>query len=174
MWRSEEEISKILTKKIWKLPNLSLYLFNQSLKQNTMAIVKVIYLTSDKVDRWASILIDNIAIGQKAVQDITGNKILEFQLNDHSIYVKDTLFNKMVGTHTGKMVFQHICEMMYDNRPVIMNMNGGYIQQDVIDWEVIEIKSFEFKSWKKTNFLTLLRQENEILEGNGFTEIITE
>lgn len=121
---------------------------------------------SDK--EWVSLLIDNISVAQKGVKDIIGNQLIHMNLSPHPLHVIDEEIGKIIGMDTGKLAFRDICEKMYDKKTVIMNMEGGYIDKDMVDWELVKTKSFNVDG--KSNLHNLLKQENGIIE--TFTEII--
>lgn len=110
---------------------------------------------TDGEKTWTSLLIDSIGVAQTAVQDIIGDKLAKIQLNDHAIYGRDPQF---VDLDTGKTVFKNMCQNLYKNETLIMNINGGYSKLGNTDWELLEKKVFECSS--RANLLTLLKEQN--------------
>jgi len=116
--------------------------------------VKLGYFKND-TKQWVSLIIENIGVAQEAVKDIVGNTISEHTLHAHGLYDSDPQF---VTLDTAKVVFKDICEKMYDNTPVVMNMKGGYFTLDALDWELVETKNFAVHY--ESSILDLLKQEN--------------
>lgn len=123
--------------------------------------VKLVKLTDGKTE-WVALLIDNHSVAAKAAQDILGHSIQEIELNTHALYQKDRRAG-MIGTvsvDVVKRAFKDILEYLYQDRHVIMNIKGGYIFKDSIDWEILETMEFEVDY--SANLYTLLREQNGV------------
>ena len=121
-----------------------------------MKVTLAYFKDNDK--QWVSLLLNNISVCQKAVKDIVGNTIINQTLHVHGLYDNKSIFNIGVA----KRVFRNLCERMYDNKVVIMNINGGCTNMDGCDWELVETKEFEVDY--RSSLLDLLNQENNIIK----------
>ena len=111
---------------------------------------------TDGDTEWVSLIIDNISIAQMAVKQIIGQKLSEAELNAHSLYTTET--HAFLNLNTGKSVFKDLCTSLYKDKHLVMNMNGGYIPLESIDWTLLETLEFEFEYGADLN--RLLRQQN--------------
>lgn len=120
--------------------------------------VKLLRLTDGK-KQWVSLLIDNISVAQSAAQTILGHSLQMNELNAHALYTEGSPFVlEFVGVNTVKSTFKNILKDLYKGKELIMNRNGGYIQRDRVDWEVLE--TMEFEVGYSANLHTLLEEQN--------------
>lgn len=110
---------------------------------------------TDGKEEWVSIIIDNISVAQQAVKDVVGAKLCDIELNAHCLYTEGKSF---VDFGTARTVFNNICDCLYQGKRLIMNKNGGYTREELVDWELVEEMKFDFHY--KDNLNNLLQQQN--------------